>query len=251
MALTLGELTYPEAEKLLPGAVLLLPVGAIEPHGPHLPLETDCVLAAELARRSAAHLQERGASAFALPTLPVSVTDYAQGFAGALSIPAADVAAYLRATALAGLRAGARRVAILTFHFDPGHHAVMRAAPAEANAAARAAGLRGDVILVDFTKRAHAQRIGGEFATGSCHGGSFESSLLLAARPDLVREAARRALPDLPVPLPERMRAGAATFRDCGMDQAYCGFPSQASAQEGERLYGILSEIITEAVLTP
>jgi creatinine amidohydrolase len=43
------------------------------------------------------------------------------------------------------------------------------------------------------------------------------------------------------------MRAGARTFRECGMADAYCGAPAAATATEGERLYAILTEILAEA----
>ena len=58
----LAELTSPEAEKLArdPRAVVLLPLGAIEQHGPHLPLLVDWLGAEELSCRVAPHLRRAG-----------------------------------------------------------------------------------------------------------------------------------------------------------------------------------------------
>ena len=72
---------------------------------------------------------------------------------------------------------------------------------------------------------------------------------MLALRPELVRWELARQLPAHPVPLAERIRAGARDFRECGMDQAYCGEPAAASAAEGEASLAVLSELVVEAVL--
>ncbi|MDH3294480.1 MAG: creatininase family protein, partial [Acidimicrobiia bacterium] len=50
MAAFLEQLTGPDAAERLDGATVLLPIGAIEQHGPHLPLSTDHVIAAEVAK---------------------------------------------------------------------------------------------------------------------------------------------------------------------------------------------------------
>ena len=65
---------------------LLLPLGSVEPHGPHLPLATDRLLAEENARRAAEALNILGVSALVAPSLAYGVTEYAQGFCGAISL---------------------------------------------------------------------------------------------------------------------------------------------------------------------
>ncbi len=242
----LADWTSARAATALGGATALLPVGAVEPHGPHLPLGTDVILAEEVARRAAVRLARGGVSAIVAPAIPFSVTEFARDFAGGVSVSADAVTAYLRDVALGLLRAGASRVVVVTLHFDPGHLAAVHAA-VRAACASRPGDGAPPVLLADFTRRASAARIGGEFATGSCHAGSFETSLVLAARPDLVDDTRRRALPELPVELPRLMKAGATSFLECGMADAYCGAPAAASAAEGESLYSVLAEIVAEA----
>ena len=54
---TFAAMTWEEARDAAgPGAVAILPVGAIEAHGPHLPLETDVIIAEAMARAAAARL---------------------------------------------------------------------------------------------------------------------------------------------------------------------------------------------------
>ncbi len=53
----LAAMTWEEARAAAgPGSVAILPVGAIEAHGPHLPLETDVIIAEAMARSGAAKL---------------------------------------------------------------------------------------------------------------------------------------------------------------------------------------------------
>ena len=57
----LAAMTWEEARDAAgPGSVAILPVGAIEAHGPHLPLETDVIIAQAMARTGAARLAARG-----------------------------------------------------------------------------------------------------------------------------------------------------------------------------------------------
>ena len=71
----------------------------------------------------------------------------------------------------------------------------------------------------------------------------------MAARPELVDEAVRRTLPPVNVSLVEKIRAGAGSFRQVGMDRAYCGDPAAASAAEGETLFDELAGILAEGIL--
>src|SRR5476651_374022 len=69
----IGELTFPEVSKLLSeSSILCLPIGSIEQHGPHLPLNTDVVLAEEFTRRIIARWGE-ALDLWQLPTLSISL----------------------------------------------------------------------------------------------------------------------------------------------------------------------------------
>ena len=66
----LSEMTYIEVRDLdRAGTVAVLPVGAIEAHGPHLPLATDVVIARAMARAGAGRIAARGFGAVLLPPL--------------------------------------------------------------------------------------------------------------------------------------------------------------------------------------
>jgi creatinine amidohydrolase len=215
-------------------AVILLPLGAVEAHGPHLPLDADTRMAVALAQRCAARLPGSRVA----PAFTATAASFAASFPGTVSIDPAEEQRALTDAVLALLRAGADRVALVNLHFDPEHMRAVRAVVAELEAKDP-----GRVVFPDFTRRAHAQAIGGEFATGACHAGEFETSILLAVAPEHVAPAYGQ-LPPLQVDLARAIREGKRSFHELGLDQAYCGHPATATAAEGERLLGVLAGIV-------
>ncbi len=78
----LAELTWPEArDAFAAGAVAILPVGATEAHGPHLPLATDVHIAVGAADRTAALLASENMPALILPPLAYGVSFVGTSFA--------------------------------------------------------------------------------------------------------------------------------------------------------------------------
>src|SRR5580658_10900941 len=80
-----------------PPAAVLLPVGSVEPHGPHLPLGTDTILSEEASRRAVAILRAKGVAAWIAPSVPYGVTDFAAGFSGAIGVEASVLTSFLAA----------------------------------------------------------------------------------------------------------------------------------------------------------
>jgi creatinine amidohydrolase len=214
--------------------VVLWPVGCVEPHGPHLPLATDTIIAAENATRAARALRARGVGAVVAPPLPYGAVAYAQGFAGALSASAEALTGVVTAAVDAFRAQGFQRVCLVNHHLDPAHLAWLAA-------------LQG-VIVPQVVSRRWGARLGAEFRSGACHAGRYETSLVLAARPELVDVEAARRLPALSLSLSEGIRAGKRTFAECGMAEAYTGDPAAASAAEGEDLYAVLTEMVVTEV---
>lgn len=237
--------TFPEAgEALKRNAVALLPIGATEPHGPHLPLETDVIISVEAARRAAARLARRGIETLVLPAIPYSITEFSAGFPGALSLPRATSLALLTGISTAAIAGGFRAVCFVNSHLEPDHLMVLR----EAAAAASAATGR-PVIFPDKTSRRWAATLTDEFRSGACHAGRYETSLVMAARPGLVREETRAGLPEVPISIGRKIKEGAKTFLEAGGDRAYFGDPATATAAEGESTYDALAVMIETAVM--
>jgi creatinine amidohydrolase len=238
--------TWTELRELLehdPGCVVILPVGSTEAHGPHLPLSADVIIAEEMAVRAARLIEARKQAALVLPPVCYSVTDFSEGFTGSISIAAGTATALVRDIFLSLVRQGFRRLAIANAHLEPAHIATLRAACEEVRTQT---GIQ--IAFPDVTRRRQAQMLTAEFQSGACHAGQYESSLVLSAHPELVRDEIRRTLEPKLISLSEAIRAGARRFTELGGDQAYFGSPAAATAQEGQLVFDILAGMIVTAL---
>ena len=242
----IGDLSYTTVAALLASPsrkIAIVPVGSVEAHGPHLPLSTDTMISEAVALRAARELASRDYIAVRFPAIHYGVTDWARMFAGTTTLTAATTESIVFETCHAAHAMGFDRVVLTNAHLEPDHIAVLRAV------AKRFTEQTGRPLLFpDKTRRVAAQRLTEEFKSGSCHAGQYETSLVLAIRPDLVDVAKAKALPEHVVPLHERIAAGARDFAECGLDQAYCGNPAGATAEEGERSLATLVALVIESV---
>jgi creatinine amidohydrolase len=171
--------------------IALLPVAAIEQHGPHLPLATDAVInagiVAEAMERLPGHL-----CVLVLPALTVGSSLEHTAFAGTLSIDIETMLATWQQIGACVARAGVRKLVILNTH--GGQTALVDLAALQLRAA--------HAMLV---ARANYSRFGtpaGLFSAGELaediHGGLVETSLMLHLRPDLVYREAIEEFAGLP-----------------------------------------------------
>jgi creatinine amidohydrolase len=240
----LRELSYPEVEALLQDgrpSVAIVPAGSTEAHGPHLPLCTDTLISEAVAERAAEELAARGWNAVRFPPLHYGVTDWAASFRGTTTISREVIHGLVLEACLQAHAMGFSRVALTNAHLEPGHIATLRAV-----AKAFEAHTGQPLAFADKTRRANAQRLTAEFRSGSCHAGQYETSLVLAIRPQLVKLDVAQALPEHVVPLHERIAAGAKDFVECGVALAYCGNPAAATAEEGEASLRVLAAMVVE-----
>lgn len=237
----LSGLTWEEARGLAgERAVAVLPVGAVEAHGPHLPLATDIVIAEAMARAGAERLSARGYDVFLLPPLAYSAAPFGAGFPGTISIRPETMTALVVDIAAGLAGHGLRALAIANAHLDPAHLASL-------HEAARSTPLT--VVFPDLTRKPWAVRLTDEFRSGACHAGRYESSVVMAERPELVRDAIRVGLPEVPHSLSVAIREGKRTFEEAGGPRAYFGDPASASAEEGRETIEALGRILEDAVV--
>jgi creatinine amidohydrolase len=238
-------LTWKEAQEAIGrGAVMILPVGSTEAHGPHLPLATDVIISEEMSRRAARKLQEQGIAAFVLPPIAYSVTDFSSDFAGTISIRKETATALIRDICVSLYQQGARLVAIANSHLEPEHVASINDAIEQVKRETGRA-----VAFPDKRRRRWAATLTAEFRRGDCHAGSYETSLVMAARPELVREDVRRELERVPISIAEKIRDGARTFKEAGGEEAYFGNPNEATRAEGEASYEALAAMLVTSVI--
>jgi creatinine amidohydrolase/Fe(II)-dependent formamide hydrolase-like protein len=174
----IGELTFPEVTKLLhESSILCLPVGSIEQHGPHLPLNTDVVLAEEFTRR----IIGRWGAAFdlwQLPTLAISLAREHEWAPGTMSLSIQGMTAFMRDLGREIARAlPARNLAIINGH--GGNRGILEALTQD---------LRADFGLnVCVMHPAAWVEVDAHATIPEIHGGKNETSMMLAVAPQLVR----------------------------------------------------------------
>jgi len=220
----LGELAYPDVPQ---GAMHLLPLGATEPHGPHAPLSTDTLISVGICERAAERLTGE-IPVLVLPALAYGVTRYGSAFPGTVSISEETLRALVTEIA-----AGVGPLVLVNSHFEPEQVETLRST---------------GLPLLDLTRRRNAERLTEEFRSGSCHAGRYETSLVLADRPELVHADRMTALEERHVDMPAAIRDGRTDFVAMGMDEAYCGAPAESSAEEGRATFDTLTDLLVELI---
>jgi creatinine amidohydrolase len=224
LTVRLADLSWPDAaERAEAGAILAVPVGATEQHGPHLPLSTDTDIADGLCTRLAA----ARADVLVAPPVAYGSSGEHAGFAGTLSIGQA-------ATELLLVELG--RSATETF----GHVLFVSAHGGNAGPVSRAAArLRAESRDVSVFWPRWA---------GDPHAGGPETALQLTLRPGAVRMD--RARPGDPRPLSELLPL----LRDGGVravtGTGVLGDPTTATPAEGRRLLDALAAALLSHVET-
>jgi creatinine amidohydrolase len=209
----LATLTSAEAaERAAAGAVLVVPVGSTEQHGPHLPLATD----ADLAEALCAQLGARPGVVVA-PLVPYGSSGEHEGFAGTISIGQEATELLLTELGRSATRTFARVLLVST---HGGNTEAVRRAVARLRSESR------DVSA--WLPR----------WSGDAHAGRAETSLQLALAPSTVR--LDRAEAGNTTPILELMPALRAAAVHGVSPNGVLGDPAGASAEEGEAMFAAL-----------
>ena len=216
-------LTREELGALAPDALLVLPLGTTEQHGPHLATGTDALIAGVVAER-AARAARRPETILLAPTLAYGASHHHLPFGGTLSLRVTTFGRVLADLLGSAAAAGVRRAFLVNGH--GGNVAACRIAVDEA---AREHGILAATTLVG--QLVDPAELGEQVAG---HAGIFETSVVLALDPDRVR--LERAAPSPGSAARERPRG--LVVAEPGRWQELDGFtdrPDRASRELGER----------------
>lgn len=226
----LDEMTSKEfAEQAERDPVVILPVGALEEHGRHLPLGADLfqplhVLEA-VARRTRVHIA---------PSIPYGVCTTTRPFPGTVSVSMESLKAFTVDVLEDLVRNGVRRVMILSGHAGREHMMALRGAAQEV--VDRGMGLKA-TVLCDYDIIYASEGI---LPDGDGHAGAGETSRILTARPELVKgrsPAGKNQIPPYSVLADPREYWPGVT-----------GDPSKASKALGEKLDELVTSELVKLV---
>jgi creatinine amidohydrolase len=235
--------------------VAVLPVAAVEQHGPHLPLATDSVINDGIVEHTLRRLPPESA-VLVLPALTVGASLEHTQYAGTLSIDAAVLMDAWLDIGRSVARAGVRKLVIFNSH--GGQRALVDLVALKLRAECRLLAVRASYFhfgVPDGLFDPDEVRYG-------IHGGELETSLMLHLRPESVRRDALVNVRGLPA------RFGAqhsmlgvdkpAGFGWMGEDldpSGVCGHAARADAVRGERYLSYLTErfavLLGEVAATP
>lgn len=241
----LGELTWPEAqERFRQVDVALLPVGAIEQHGHHLPLDTDAFDADYCAKRVAAACSNP--KPLVLPCIPYGVSYAHEDFAGTLSISPDTLARIVHEVGLCVARQGITKLVIINGH--GGNGPALHFAAQMINRDAHI------FTCVDTGETSDADIDAMSGVLNDVHAGDIETSTALAVRPELVKmHLAEKSVPDF-----------SSRYLDFSSHRAIgwyartakisatgvFGDPTLATREKGEKMWEVMIRHLVELVET-
>jgi creatinine amidohydrolase len=235
----LAEMTREQIRGIAPETTVVLPTAAIEQHGPHLPVVTDTLACTTICQRAAELAADRTQVTVA-PPLHFGFSHHHYPYPGVLSLSSATFIQVIKEICDSLQRSGFRRIAIVNGH--GGNDEAIRVAARDValeHPVSIAAASYWTVAWPALVEEAKANEVG--MLPG--HAGAFETSLVLALRPELVDQ------PSYPTPLarppfsasasqqPTVIRAG----HSLGTGPGYTDNPANGSAALGQRYLEIIA----------
>jgi creatinine amidohydrolase/Fe(II)-dependent formamide hydrolase-like protein len=239
----LGELTWPEAqERFKQVDVALLPVGSIEQHGPHLPLDTDAFDAEYLAQKVAENCTDP--KPLVLPLIPYGVSYHHDDFSGTISLTPGTLSKLVYEIGMSAVRNGILKLVIINGHGgnSPALHF-----------AAQMINRDGHIFTCVDTGESSDPDIEAMAETpNDVHAGEIETSTALAVRPELVRAKAARKF----VPKFSSRFLNFTSKRSVGWyariakisPKGVLGDPTKASPEKGRKMWEVMIKHLVEFV---
>ena len=239
----LGELTWPEAKKRFEEVdVALLPVGSIEQHGPHLPLDSDAFDAAYLALKVAEACTDP--KPLVLPLIPYGVSYHHEDFSGTITVSPDTLSQLVYEIGMSAARNGITKLVIINGH--GGNSPALHFAAQMVNRDAHI------FTCVDTGETSDPDIDALAETPNDVHAGEIETSTSLAVRPELVKlKSARKFIPQFSsryLNFTSKRRvdwyAHIAKISSTGV----LGDPTKATAEKGKRMWDYMIKHLVELV---
>jgi creatinine amidohydrolase len=229
-------------------AIVIVPVGATEQHGPHLPTMVDWRCVQEVALRAARLIAARDQAVLVAPTIPYGISEHHVSLGGTLSLDYAALGAVIRCVVTSAARAGFRRIFVLNGH--GGNTTALQNIVAELAAGTGlplATGTYWDIAAGSIAELLDRQR-------ALLHACEAETSMVMAIAPETVDGSTLPRAHGTHVPgLSGIPTVNAAVYRWRQMSSrspaGVIGDAAAASPEKGERLLRAIAAEVAEALL--
>lgn len=239
----LGELTWPEAEKrFMETDTALLPVGAVEQHGPHLPLDTDSFDAEYLAELVAEKCTDP--KPLVLPAVNYGVSYHHEDFSGTISIGPETLSKIVYEIGISAASHGIKKFVVINGH--GGNAPALHFASQMINRDAHI------FTCVDSGETSDSDILAITETPNDVHAGEIETSTALASRPHLVQlEKIKKFIPRFPIKylnFSSKRSVGwyARTLKIS--PSGVIGDPTKASAEKGRDIWELMVRHLVEFV---
>ncbi len=239
-----ADLHGPEvAERLTGSSIIVQPMGAIEQHGPHLPINTDSVVATAMAEAVTAEANAAGLDVWLLPTLDYTKSNEHAWSPGTIWLSASTLLAVVDDIGRCVATTPAERLVFLNGH--GGNSALLNVACRDIRLAH---GLKTFLAHPHVPADQGGTSAADELGMG-IHGGTDETSVMLHLRPDLVdMSTVERRVPEKLAANQWVRFGGRVSFGWLSNDfhpDGYIGDPTVATAERGKRLFeGAVSGLV-------
>lgn len=233
----LEELSWPQVEELpKETTALVMVLGPIEQHGPHLPLGTDIYVAQEMVNRMVPICEEEGWTVVEVPPVYYVPAVLSRKYPGSVSVRKHHFGLYLEDIMVSHAETGFINGILISTHIDPPFVTTTQDVLAQINARYGTRFIHGyERFPMEDVMSGLAPKLFGYHMDGDVHAGVLETSSMSIARPDLVNWNVAGILDDQPVEFEEL--AESRSFRDVGNGLGYTGYPRLADRRFGEVWY--------------
>jgi creatinine amidohydrolase len=234
----LDEMSWVEIESLNKDkAIIFLPIGPVEEHGPHLPLGTDFFAARDIAELAAHYVNQQDAAVHTVvaPVIPLGCSQITADFPGTISVRGTTLARLVVDICTSLVRQGFRSIVITNHHLEPMHVKAILTAIQEVSS-------HHEVRIIETASiiaysDLHTEETQKGLAMGldmkrEIHADVRETSFVKYRYPHLIKGDVTQ-LPPVLIDIDAAFRKGCSTFKEMGAQEGYLGTPSMSTEEYG------------------
>lgn len=223
--------------------IVIIPVGSVEQHGPHLPVGVDSIIATEIAYRVACRIST-SYSMIVTPTIWAGLAEHHMGHGGTLTLSLDTFMANIGDICYSLDRRGVRRIVLLNGH--GGNSAALVALSDKLGS--RLSAIVASVTYFELAAKQMGKLL--DHQDSLEHACEVETSIMLAIRPDLVDMDALKSIDLTPRPAPEGRLYRWRPISHWS-EHGVLGYPQAATAEKGAAILTCAVEECAEAITAP